>query len=279
METIIETKEVEPNMKIKIEVISNSEEVVNAEIKRLKWYIDNYKVYIKKGYYDYLVLPLEIKKHIEYQIESGVDVIFPESRIRSIVEREYAERLVFYKEEIENLKNTWSIIEQFVLPEVEKLYGIKILTGSTFKLAPTSYGTGGGATEDNGTIHFRMPKFGFKEIKEGERDISRELYGLVHEVLCHALTVEARKNTLIDDSINTAKQYEKERLMDLIGRTLLIRSGLLKKDEVMMDLEILKSIGPKIDTVYYGKVNIGESEGDFWWEGDLKRLIDQVALS
>lgn len=221
-------------------------------------------------------LPKEIKDHLDSQIKNGKEVKFPDSRINHIVEREYKERKKFYNNEVENLRQVWGQVAEKVLPELDKLYGSNSIAPMQLKFVPTAYGTGGGSLDNGGIVYFRMPKFGFKKIEDGEqRDKKRELYGTVHEILCHEATAHLRRGTSIEDSINATKQLYKERLMDLLGRTLLVRSGLLKRDEVIMDEETFKEIGSLIDDLYY-KDSQNQDENQLKFEGDLHGLINAI---
>ena len=51
------------------------------------------------------------------------------------------------------------------------------------------------------------------------------------------MTENLREGTEIDESTATSSHpWYKERLMDLLGRTLLVREGILKREEVKMPL-------------------------------------------
>ncbi len=124
---------------------------------------------------------------------------------------------------------------------MQELYGFR--PSNNFTLAPTVYGTGGGSLEKGGLIFFKIPEDRSQERTTEER--------ITHEVLSHELTAKIREGTEIDESISTSHQWYKERLMDLLGRTLLVRTGILKREEVKMDGDIEKQVASIVDPIYY----------------------------
>lgn len=136
----------------------------------------------------------------------------------------------------------------------------------------------GGDYLSNGTIYFRLnkylPDFSGKTTTGGSRS---PLETLIHEVVCHKGTEAARDGTSIKEivGVDPNNQKYKERLMDLLGRTILIRSGLLNKDEIVMQAQAQKIASALIDPIYYGDSN-NQDEYNLWWEGNLKALVDKI---
>jgi hypothetical protein len=200
--------------------------------------------------------------------------------IENAVRKEYSEREEYYRDYSETLQRIWDVIsngelpdKKPVLPEMKKLYGVN--TPFDLKVVPTAYGTGGGALEKGGEVYFKIPKFS----PRGQRSEAEEYYGMVHEVLCHEATADLRKNSPIRESSaieNPQYQFYKERLMDLIGRTLLVRSGLLKSDEVYMDTGLPENVVEIIDRIYYLDPE-NPDENKINYDGNFEGLISRIS--
>ena len=245
----------EPKINQKVEIVSSPEKIIASETKRVKWYLDNLSKYEEMGY------PLNLPKGLTS--ESSM------AEIENAIISEYKEREQVYKNYSETLQRIWKDISKKVLPQMKKLYGI----GShfSFKLVPTAYGTGGGSLPNGNEIYFKIPEFS----PMGSRPEKREVYGMVHEVLCHEATGYLREGTPIDDSIYATHHFHKERLMDLLGRTLIVRAGLMDSQDVFMDEEASSKTNGLVDILYY-QDPINPDENELKYEGNLKGLITEL---
>ncbi len=129
------------------------------------------------------------------------------------------------------------------------------------------YGTGGGSLEKDGTIFFKIPEYRSRIRSTEER--------ITHEVLNHEATAKLREGTEIDESISTSHQWYKERLMDLLGRTLLVRTGILGRDKVKMDEDIEKQVASIVDPIYYLNPE-NPDENNLRFNGKLQDLFNAV---
>ncbi len=242
------------NIGIKIEVISKKEDIIRNETDRVLWYLKNYERYEKLGYSDILNLPENIDPK-NYKRED----------IEKAVEENYLKNQNNYEAYAEELKNTWEKMEKKMTSAMQELYGFT--PSKNFTLAPTIYGTGGGSLEKDGIIFFKIPKNRKLERNTEER--------ITHEVLNHEATAKLREGTEIDESISTSHQWYKERLMDLLGRTLLVRTGILKREEVKMDGDIEKQVASIVDPIYYLNPE-NPDENNLRYNGRLQDLFKAV---
>ncbi len=215
---------------IKIYVVSKKEDIIKNETDRILWYLKNYDRYEKLGYSDILNIPtsINIKNYTRKDVENAV-------------EENYLKYQSSYEVYAKELFETWNDMSKKMIKAMEELYGFTPL--NNFTLAPTLYGTGGGILEKNGIIFFKLPKNRLIERTTAER--------ITHEVLTHGVTASFREGTEIDESILTSHQWYKERLMDLLGRTLLVRTGILKREEVKMDGDVEREVASIVDPIYY----------------------------
>ena len=239
---------------IKIEVVSKREDIIKNETDRILWYLKNYERYEKLGYSDILNLPLSINPK-NYTIED----------VEKIVQEDYFKNQNNYETYAKELVETWNIMSEKMATAIKDLYGFS--PSKNFTLAPTNYGTGGGSLEKDGIIFFKMPKNRLLERNTAER--------ITHEILTHGVTASLREGTEIDESISTSHQWYKERLMDLLGRTLLVRAGILKREEVKMDGDIEKQVASIVDPIYYSNPEISD-ENDLRYNGRLRDLFKAV---
>ncbi len=244
----------EQNRGIKIEVISKKEDIINNEINRILWYLKNYERYEKLGYSDYLNLPISIDPK-NYKRED----------VEKAVQQDYLKNQNNYESYALELNNTWNKIFKKMTGAIQELYGFK--PSKNFILAPTVYGTGGGSLEKDGIIFFKIPEDRLQERSTEER--------ITHEVLSHEATARLREGTEIDESISTSHQWYKERLMDLLGRTLLVRTGILSRDKVKMDEDIEKQVASIVDPIYYLNPE-NPDENNLRYNGRLQDLFRAV---
>ena len=99
----------------------------------------------------------------------------------------------------------------------------------------------------DGPVFCRIPKYrGSRFRTEREREF------IVHEILAHGATAQIRNDTAIDESNpKCTHQWHKERLMDLLGRTFLVRSGMMISDNIIMQDKAREKAGMDVDPLYY----------------------------
>jgi hypothetical protein len=246
----------EQNMDIKIEVISKKDDIIKNETDRILWYLKNYERYEKLGYSEFLELPISINPK-NYKRED----------IEKSVEEDYFKNQENYESYSSELKYAWEKMSEKITEGMKELYGFT--PSKSFILAPTFYGTGGGSVEKDGIIFFKIPPKDRSGIRSTEERIT-------HEVLAHGLTENLREGTEIDESTTVSSHpWYKERLMDLLGRTLLVRGGILKREEVKMDGDIEKQVADIVDPIYY--LNPGSpDENSLRFNGKLEDLFKAV---
>jgi len=247
-------KKIEQNRGIKIEVISKKEDIIKNETDRILWYLKNYTRYEKLGYSDYLNLPASIDPK-NYKRED----------VKKAVQQDYLKNQSDYESYAIELNNTWNNMIIKMTGAMQELYGFK--PSNNFTLSPTIYGTGGGSLEKGGIIFFKIPEDRSQERSTEER--------ITHEVLSHEATANLRKGTEIDESISTSHQWYKERLMDLLGRTLLVRTGILNREKVKMDGDIEKQVASIVDPIYYLNSE-NPDENNLRYDGRLQDLFNAV---
>jgi len=242
------------NMGIKIEVISKKEDIVRTETDRILWYLKNFERYEKLGYSNYLNLPKSIdpKNYTREDIEKAV-------------QEDYLKNQNDYESYAKELQETWVKLSEKTAPVMQELYGFT--PNNNFTLAPTVYGTGGGSIEKDGIVFFKLPEDRSQERSTEER--------ITHEVLNHEATAKLREGTEIDESISTSHQWYKERLMDLLGRTILVRSGILKRENVKMDGDIENQVAKIVDPIYYSNPEAPD-ENNLRYDGKVKDLFKAV---
>lgn len=246
----------EQNMDIKIEVISKREDVIKNETERILWYLKNYEKYEKLGYSEFLELPISIdpKNYKREDIEKAVEI-------------DYFKNQENYESYSNELKFAWEKMSEKMTEAMKELYGFT--PSKSFTLAPTFYGTGGGSVEKDGIIFFKIPPKDRSGIRSTEERIT-------HEVLAHGLTENLREGTEIDESTTVSSHpWYKERLMDLLGRTLLVRTSILNREKVKMDGDIEKQVASIVDPIYYLNSE-NPDENNLRYNGRLQDLFNAV---
>ena len=244
-----------------VEAVSNPEAIMDQETKRVRWYLNEWKRYKELGYDSVIRLPAGIDPE-----NAGVT----DEEIRAAIEQEFSGNQADYEAYARTFQETWEGIQEKMLPIMAQVYGFQPI--GHFKIAPTAYGTGGGSLEKDGAIFFRLPKF--RPHNPNGKPIT-EVEAITHEVLCHECTSSLREKTALDDSpIFATHQDVKEVLMDYLGRTLLVRSGLMKREEVRMvgggdagDLDF--------DTLYYADPQ-SPDENHLRYEWRLPELVQAI---
>ena len=237
-----------------VRVAVKREDVIKNETDRVLWYLKNYDRYEKLGYSDILNLPANIDFK-NYTRES----------VEKVVEENYLKNQINYEVYAKELLETWNNMSKKMVKTMQELYGFISL--DNFTVAPTLYGTGGGSLEKGGVIFFKIPIDRSRERTTAER--------ITHEVLAHGITASLREGTEIDESISSSHQWHKERLMDLLGRTLLVRTGILKREEVKMDGDVEHEVASIIDPIYYLNLE-NPNENSLRHNGGVKNLFKAV---
>lgn len=250
------TNKQQENMRIKIEIISKKEDIIINEINRILCYLKNYERYEKLGYSEYLELPISIdpKNYTKEDIEKAV-------------EKDYFKNQENYESYSKELKFAWEKMSKKMTDAMKELYGITL--SKSFTIAPTFYGTGGGSVEKNGIIFFKIPPKDRSAIRSTEERIT-------HEVFAHGMTENLREGTEIDEStVVSSHPWHKERLMDLLGRTLIVRTGILKREEVKMDGDIEQQVASIVDPIYYLNPE-NPDENNLRYDGRVQDLFKAV---
>ncbi len=242
------------NIGIKINVVLKREDIIKNETDRILWYIKNYDRYEKLGYSDILNIPrsINLKKYTREDVEK-------------YVEENYFKNQINYEVYAKELLETWNNMSKKMAKAMQELYGFVSL--DNFTVAPTLYGTGGGSLEKGGVIFFKIPIDRSRERTTVER--------ITHEVLTHGVTASLREGTEIDESISTSHQWYKERLMDLLGRTLLVRTGILKREEVKMDGDVEREVAGIVDPIYYLNLE-NQNEDNLRYNGGVQNLFKAI---
>lgn len=245
---------------LNIEIVSNPEEIIADEVKRVRWYLKEYARYKELGYDSVIRFPADINPE---------NPEVTEDKIRTAIQKEFTANQADYEAYGRTFRETWDAMLGKMLPVMEQIYGF--VPSGNFKIIPTAYGTGGGSLEKNGPVFFRLPKFR----PQSNGDPITEVEAITHEILCHEATAHLREETALDDSPMFATHQEhKERLMDLLGRTLLVRSGLMKREDVRM-VGGGNAVADEIDPIYYVDAEHSD-ENHLRYEGRLADLVHAI---
>lgn len=241
-----------------IETVRNPEKILDQETKRVRWYLKEWKRYKELGYDSVIRLPAGIDPENENTTDD---------EIRAAIEQEFGDNQADYEAYARTFQETWNAMQEKMLPLMKKLYGFAPV--GHFRIAPTAYGTGGGSLEKGEPVFFRLPKF---RPNANGAPIT-EIEAITHEILCHECTAGLREKTALDDSpIFATHQDVKEVLMDYLGRTLLVRSGLMKREDVRMVGGGSVPEGFNFDALYYADAN-NPDENNVRYEGRLPELV------
>jgi hypothetical protein len=129
------------------------------------------------------------------------------------------------------------------MPVARAVYGFEPV--GRFEIVPTAYGTLGGQLVMDGPVFCMIPKY--------RGNASRtETEFIVHEILAHGVTARLRNDTAMDESNpKCSHQMHKERLMDLLGRTFLVRSGMMDPGAIKMQDRARENAAADVDPLYY----------------------------
>ncbi len=246
---------------IVIETVRDSSTILDQEVARVRWYLNTWDRYKELGYDQVIRLPEGINPNAEH---------ISDEELRAAIQAELPENKADYDAYAETFQTAWNAMQNKMLPLVRKIYGFAPI--GHFRIAPTAYGTGGGSLEKGGPIFFRLPKF---RPKAGGTPIT-EMEAITHEILCHECTALLREGTALDDSPMFATNQDlKELLMDYLGRTLLVRSGLMKREEVRMVGLGGAPAELDFDALYYADP-ANPDEKNLRYEGRLPELVNVI---
>jgi hypothetical protein len=244
-----------------IEIISDLDEILELEIARCMFYLARYEDYNAKGYSKMLRFPEGISP------EAGDEV--DQIAVRGVVTKEVKANTNMYKHFDQIFETAIAGVEQCI-PIAEELYGFKVR--GLYRVAPTAYGTGASPQDP---IHFRLPELLPESAGQGftTGKYRTPIETLIHEIVAHKATAFVREGTAIEDSIKCTHQRHKEHLMDLLGRTVLVRSGIMQCEEVAMQVRSQNEASHELQNHYYGN---STSEFNLPWDGDLERLVAEI---
>lgn len=241
-----------------IETVRNPEVILDQETERVRWYLKEWKRYKELGYDSVIRLPAGVDPENEN---------ITDDEIRTAIQNEFDGNQADYEAYAGTFQETWNAMQEKMLPLMKQVYGFEPV--GHFRIAPTAYGTGGGSLEKGGPVFFRLPKF---RPNAGGTPIT-EIEAITHEILCHECTAGLREKTALDDSpIFATHQDVKELLMDYLGRTLLVRSGLMKREDVRMVGGGSAPEGFDFDSLYYAD-STNPDENNLQYEGRLPELV------
>jgi hypothetical protein len=193
-----------------------------------------------------------------------------DNEIRSAIKNELGGNQADYEAYATTFQETWEAMRKKMLPVMRQVYGFEPI--GHFRIVPTAYGTGGGSLEKDGPVFFRLPKF--RPSTNGTPITETE--AITHEILCHECTAHLREKTALDDSpIFATHQDVKELLMDYLGRTLLVRSGLMRREDVRMVGGGSAPKGLDFDTLYYANPT-NPDENNLRYEGRFPELVQAI---
>jgi len=240
--------------KLIISIISDRQDLIASETKRVRWYLDNYPVYAAQGYV------LRFPKGIDPKSGAKLDDL----EIKNMVAAEVAADIKDYRDYAASIAKTWDTVKDKCVPVARAVYGFD--PAGNFTIIPTIYGTNGGQTVWDGPVYCRLPKYRPANFKS-------EAEFIVHEILAHGVTAKLRNNTAIDESNPKAThQWHKERLMDLLGRTFLVRSAMMGFSEVMMQEKAQQIAAAEVDPLYCQNP-LSSSENELRYEGKFAQLV------
>lgn len=246
---------------LEVEIEDSLDNIINLDVERVGRYLNSFDNYLSLGY----------------------KIRFPDiPNIKSASYGEIRNAIVFEvntnKDEYTKFRDIYyDTISKVISAGIEKtaqgLYGIEM--PKRVRIVPTLYGTISSPMNiERGTpFVIRIDKFVDNTRTRNHSEV------LIHEIWAHGFTSAHRNGTELDDNlgIKTIKPYpkHKERLMDLFGRTLLVRTGLMKRDEVAMQHKMYEDIINEVDEVYYGD-SLNQDEFEIKDEGNLKKIVSNV---
>lgn len=249
------------NSHFQVEIEDSIDKIIELEIERVGRYLSNLGNYSKMGY--------------RLRLPNLTDITSASySDIKAAVVHEVTNDKDEYLRFKEAYLDTISLILKNGVNDIARdLYGVDL--PSNIKIVPSSYGTISSPVNiARGTpMVIRIDKY-FEGVQPRTK-----IETLIHEIWAHGFTAQYRANTELDDNLgaNTIKVYpkHKERLMDLFGRTLLVRSKLIERSKIVMQDSMYKDIKDEVDSAYYVD-NTNQSELFVKDDGNLQKIIINV---
>lgn len=257
---------------VKLNVITDLNRILNADVDRVARYLHNYENYKKNGYKNILRWPEGIDPELGFDSQKGL--------IIQMVTKEVKSKYSLYESFGTEISLNFNLMKRACFDQISsKLYGFKV--GGNYDILPTLYGTISSPfdTLSDKPAFFRLPYFdkswNNSFLKESGRTI---IENITHELYAHTLTSNLRSGTLIDDRTNIGTKIgHKERLMDLLTRTILVRSGLMDRQKVVMQKSFIGSggeIAKLVDNIYYA--NKDQDENKLRYDGNVGNLFEKV---
>lgn len=249
------------NTRFKVEIEDSIDKIIELELERVGRYLSNMGNYIKMGY------KLRFPKVSNIASASYSDI---KSAVTQEVVSDKDEYLRFKEAYLDAIS---LILNSGVDNIARDLYGLDL--PNFIKIVPSSYGTISSPINiiKDTPMVIRLDKY-FVGVQPRTK-----IETLVHEIWAHGFTAQYRANTELDDNLgsSTIKVYpkHKERLMDLFGRTLLVRSKLIERGKIVMQDNMYEDIKSEVDSAYYID-NVNQSELLIKDEGNLQKIIVNV---
>ncbi|KKR06262.1 MAG: hypothetical protein UT34_C0001G0302 [candidate division WS6 bacterium GW2011_GWF2_39_15] len=251
-------------IKFQVDVLSG-EKLINNEAERVRYYLTNYDSYKQKGIHGLLRFPDGISPGLTYETPAIRSAILAECQSLEKLYTRFSQDLILAVREIAPH-----------ITDLTKLYGFNV--HGLYRITPTAFGTIGGTIGLYDSVAFRLPGLydngdGLWEPKKwwstGKYRTTIEL--ITHEVLCHKVTTEIRAGTALDEEVpNATHQWHKEYLMDLLGRTFLTETGLMKPKDVTLQIKAIEVARKDIDPIYFDKL------GNITWRGNVTGLMKRI---
>ncbi|MFH0791878.1 MAG: hypothetical protein V1905_01545 [bacterium] len=242
-----------------VDIINDKNRLLAEETASVRWHLDNYLSFKGLGYT--MRFPAGINPE-----GSG---IITDDAIGEAIGQEMDLNFRDYQEYALEFQKVWQMIVDKCLPIAAEVYGFNPV--GRLEIIPSVYGTGGGQLVTGGPVYFRIPKY---RLGGGW---CAEIEFIIHEILAHCATEKYREGTSIDESALCLYQWHKERLMDLLTRTILVRSGLMEKEKVWMNEVARIKAMADIDPLYYLDSE-NPDETKLRYEGRIRDLMAEIDL-
>lgn len=249
---------------LELHVVLDQEEIIAHETRRVSDYLPRIDYYRNAGYN--LRIPSDLVGL------SGTELA---TKIDQYVERERDAYSTFAEKYTAAFDR---ITASGAASVASKLYGIHVSESVT--LVPTQFGTMASPLDilSDKPFFIRMDKFiDEPPVLSNGKDRTPE-ERLVHEIFAHGLTAPYRSGTILDDRMTNAINVRpkcKERLMDLLGRSILIRTGLIKHNDIAMQVKIVGDAPSVVDPAYYVDV-IRADDGGIKFDGNIGDIVGNV---
>lgn len=250
--------------RLELKVVLDKAEIIAHETRRVSDYLPRIDFYRNSGYN--LRIPDDL---------IGLSGAELSAKIGKYVERESDEYLAFAEKHIAAFDR---ITTSGAVNVASKLYGIHVSESVT--LVPTQFGTMASPLDilSDKPFYIRMDKFIDEPLVLSNGKDRTPEERLVHEIFAHGLTSPYRSGTILDDRMTNAIKVRpkcKERLMDLLGRSILIRTGLMKHSDIAMQVKIVGDAPSVVDPAYYTDVGRAD-DGGIKFDGNIGDIVGNV---